>query len=241
VPAWSRPRWIALTALAIVVIAVCIRLGFWQLDRLEGRREANARLAAGLAEQPLALERLLAEDPEPTYRRAIASGRYDVAHEVILYGRPLDGRPGHHVLTPLVLDDGRGLIVDRGWVPAEIEQPAAAEAAPPGGRVEVEGPLLAGQPGAATIPEGEDRVTVVRSVDLEAIGRDVPYELVPWYLRLDRQVPTGGELPLPAPLPEPTDGPHLSYAIQWFAFATVAAIGYVVLLRRELATDRSDG
>ena len=64
---------------------------------------------------------------------------------------------------------------------------------------------------------------------------------MPWYLRLDRQVPTGGELPLPAPLPEPTDGPHLSYAIQWFAFATIAAIGYVVLLRRELATDRSDG
>ena len=64
--------------------------------------------------------------------------------------------------------------------------------------------------------------------------RDVPYELVPWFIQLQRQTPAGGELPVPEPPPQLSEGPHLSYAFQWFAFATIAAVGYVTLVRREV-------
>jgi len=230
-----RTRRIGLTLVAIVVAGACIGLGLWQLDRLEGRRAFNERYAAGLAAAPAPLEDLLGSGDPLAYRRAIATGRYDPGHEVILYGRTLDGRAGNHVLTPLVLEDGRAIIVDRGWVPFEMDEPPVAEAAPPDGEVEVLGPLFADQPGGAgEVQEGEDRVTTVRSVDLEAIALDVPYELLPWFIQLQRQSPTAGELPVPAPPPELNEGPHLNYALQWFAFAAIAAIGYVILVRREL-------
>ena len=66
------------------------------------------------------------------WRPAEVSGDYDRGEEVILYGRTQDGRPGDHVLTPLVLTDGTAVVVDRGWIPFEPERdprsprPAAA-------------------------------------------------------------------------------------------------------------------
>ncbi len=235
----QRPRWIGLTLFAVVVVGVCVRLGLWQLDRLEGRREFNERYAAGLATAPRPLDALLADGEALAYRRATAMGRYDTEHEVILYGRTLEGRTGNHVLTPLVLADGRAIVVDRGWVPFEMDEPPVAAASPPTGAVEVEGTLFAPQPGGAgEIQSGEDRVTTMRTVDVEAIGRDVPYELVGWFLQLRSQTPSSGDLPAPAPLPELTEGSHLSYAFQWFAFATIAAVGYAILVRREVIEER---
>lgn len=235
-----RPRWIGLTVFAVAVVAVCVRLGIWQLDRLEGRREFNDRYAAGLAAAARPLEDLLRGGGALAYRRVTATGRYDTEHEVILYGRALDGQPGNHLLTPLVLTDGRAVLIDRGWVPFEMDEPPVAAAAPPRGEVEVVGPLFAGRAGGAgEVPEGGDRVTTVRTVDLDAIARDVPYELVPWFVQLQTQSPPPGDLPVPEPAPELDEGPHLSYAFQWFAFATIAAIGYAILVRREVVERRS--
>lgn len=228
-----RPRWVGLTLFALVVVVACVRLGLWQLDRLDDRRMLNARVSAGLAEAPAPLEDLLGEGGPLAYRRAVVMGRYDTDREVILYGRALDGQPGNHVLTPLVLADGRAVIVDRGWVPFELDVPPVTEAAPPSTEVEVEGLLLTGQPDGAGEPRpGDDRVTTVKTVDLGVIGRDVPYDLLPWFLQLQTQSPAAGTLPVPEPPPELTEGPHLSYAFQWFAFAAIAAVGYVILIRR---------
>jgi cytochrome oxidase assembly protein ShyY1 len=233
------PRWIGLTLFAIVVVAVCVRLGLWQLDRLEGRRAFNARYAAGLAAAPRPVEDMLREGGALAYRRARVTGRYDTEHEVILYGRTLDGRPGNHVLTPLVLDDGRAIVVDRGWVPFEMDEPPVGAAAPPTGEVEVVGPLFAGRPGGAgEVSAGGDRVTTLRTVDIDAIAQDVPYDLVPWFVQLQTQSPPGGRLPVPEPSPELDEGPHLSYAFQWFAFAAIAVGGYVILVRREILDRR---
>jgi len=235
-----RPRWVGLTVFAIAIVTLCARLGLWQLERLEERRMLNERFVQGLAAAPVPLESLLTAAGPRSYRRTIAVGQYDTEHEVILYGRTLDGRPGNHVLTPLVLADGRAIIVDRGWVPFEMDTPPVEEAAPPAGTLEVQGPLFPGQPGGAgSVQPGEDRVTTVRTVDIEAIGRDVPYELVPWFLLLSTQSPEAGGLPVPEPAPELTEGPHLGYAFQWFSFATIAAVGYVILVRREVIEQRS--
>ena len=237
------PRWIAFTVFAVVVVVTCVRLGLWQLDRLEGRRYFNERFRTGMAMAPEPVEPLLASGERPlAYRRAVAEGRYDPADEVILYGRALDGRPGNHVLTPLVLDDGRALLVDRGWVPFDMDAPPLEQAAPPEGAVTVVGFLSPNEPGGEDDAEANtDGAVTFTRVDLDAIGRQLPYDLLPWYLALQEQTPAQPDA-LPAVVPPPTldEGPHLSYALQWFAFAAIAAIGYGILARKQTLDRRAD-
>lgn len=240
----ARPsfRRIVLLIVTIVVAGVCVRLGFWQLDRLHGRRDINTLIEAGFAQPPQPLTDLLARTGDPhslAFRRAEVAGTYDTAHEVILYGRTsAGGDTGNHVLTPLLLDDGTALLVDRGWVPLEQgEPPVAGAAATPTVRVDVAGVLF--PPDAETAAaSGASPVLQVTKIDPGKLGAQLPYPILPIYLLLQEQRPaqTGG-LPEPAPLPELTEGPHLSYAIQWFAFATIAVVGYGVLVRR----DRREG
>jgi len=231
-----------LLVVTIVVAGVCVRLGFWQLDRLHGRRDINAQIEAGFAQPPQPLNDLLAHiaDPHPlAFRRAEAAGTYDAAHEVILYGRTsAGGDTGNHVLTPLVLDDGTALLVDRGWVPLDQgEPPVSGVASPPTGRVDVAGVLFPADAETATAA-GASPVLQVTKIDTGKLGAQLPYPILPVYLLLQEQRPAqAGGLPDPAPLPELTEGPHLSYAIQWFAFATIAVVGYGVLVSR----DRREG
>ena len=220
--------------------AVCARLGFWQLDRLSQRRAFNEQVRAGLEADPASLRDTLAAAADPgdvAYRRVRATGAYDPTHEVVLYGRALDGRPGDHILTPLVLDDGTAIVVDRGWVPFEAnrELPVPGGAAAPAGPVTVEGFL---EPPDDASPPGDDAVTTIRRIDLELLQGQLPYELAPLALQLESQSPAQAALPVPAPGPELSEGPHLSYAIQWFAFATIALGGSALILRRERHDDR---
>jgi surfeit locus 1 family protein len=225
-----------------VVAVVCVRLGFWQLDRLEGRRYYNDLFRRGMEAAPANLEQLLFTEHGGTltYRRVVAEGNYDAEHEVILYGRTLDDRPGNDVLTPLVLADGRAVIVDRGWVPFEMDSPPVTDAAPPGGPVRVEGLLAPNEPGGSSDASDGRSATTFTTVDLRSIGQQLPYELLPWYVKLQAQTPAQpeGGLPILEPPPELTNGPHLGYAIQWFSFATIAIIGWAVLVRREVLDRR---
>lgn len=219
--------------------AVCVRLGFWQLDRLSQRRAFNEQVRAGLEADPASLRDILAAAADPgdvAYRRARATGTYDPAHEVVLYGRALDGRPGDHILTPLVLDDGTAIVVDRGWVPFEAnrELPVRGDAAAPAGPVTVEGFL---EPPDDATPPGEAAVTTISRIDLELLQGQLPYQLAPLALQLESQSPAQVALPMPARGPELAEGPHLSYAIQWFAFATIALGGSALILRRDRRDD----
>lgn len=237
------PRWIALLLFALVVAGVCIRLGIWQLDRLEQRRALNASVERGLAAEPVPVQQLIPPGG-PTeglgdlaYRRVTATGTLDPEHEVLLFGRALDGRPGHHVLTPLVLEDGRVLVVDRGWVPYELDTPPVEEAAPPVGEVTVTGFLLppVENAGAASERSPDGRILAVTSLDVATVLEAVPAPPVPLAMQLQEVLPASAtELPRVVPPPELSEGPHLSYAIQWFTFATIALVGYAVLVRREI-------
>ncbi|MGZ4133111.1 MAG: SURF1 family cytochrome oxidase biogenesis protein [Actinomycetota bacterium] len=235
-------RRVILLIVAIVVAVTCIRLGFWQLSRLHGRRQVNARIAASFAQPPQPLQALLADaDPASLgYRRAEIRGTYDPAHEVILFGRAsAEGRSGNQVLTPLVMSDGTTILVNRGWVPPQdVTTPVAGEAAAPTGPVDVSGILF---PPDATTPAapGASPSTLITIVNLEQLSAQMPHPLLPVYLLLQQQQPAQpGPLPEPPPMPILDDGPHLSYALQWFSFATIAVVGYVVLLRKDRKDER---
>jgi cytochrome oxidase assembly protein ShyY1 len=237
--AWSR-RLVKLLAAALLVATACVALGIWQIARLHQKQQFNAAVRAGLASPPASLETLLSGgvDAEALrYRKVHATGAYDTAHEFVLYGRTQRSQAGNHLLTPLRLSDGRAILVDRGWVPLDIDQPGAAEAAPPAGDVRIEGILFAseGVPPGVVVPSGVTQDTLSR-VDLATIQSQLPYRIAPDYLLLQRQSPSqAGEFPQAAPLPELSEGPHLSYALQWFTFAVIAVAGFAILALRERA------
>ena len=224
-----RARHVALVLIAVLIAGVCVRLGFWQLDRLHGRRDINAMLAARGA---LPAVDLATSDPASLpYAHVTVTGTYDPAHEFVLSGRSYQDVAGNHVLTPLVLADGSAVVVDRGWVPLEVASPpVTGPAAAPEGQVTIAGLALA--PDSISATPVSPAPSVVTRIDLGVA--DLPYRLVPVYVLLQTQdPPQASGSPIPVAGPTLDDGPHLSYALQWFAFATIAIVGCVVLLRRD--------
>jgi len=234
---WSR-RLVKLLVVALVVSTGSVALGIWQIARLQERRQFNARVREALAAPPAPLEALLPAGVDPDavrYLRAEATGRYDVSREVVLFGRTLDGQPGNHLLTPLVMEDGTAVVVDRGWVPLDVTTAGTPAAAPPSGTVSVVGVLLrseGGRPGP--IGTTTSPASTLGKIDLARIQAQVPYRIEPVYLLLRQQSPAQpSTLPRPAPLAPLSEGPHLGYAIQWFTFAAIALVGFVILALRE--------
>jgi surfeit locus 1 family protein len=226
-----RARRAAIVLVAAIVAVTCVWLGFWQLRRLEDRRALNARIVRARAAPARTVR--TAEDVAglAPFRRVEAAGTYDPDGEVLLYGRSLAGRPGHHVVTPLALRDGTGVLVVRGWVPFGVDAaPVRGPFAPVAGDVVVDGWLVAPETRGRSTP---DRRGVMGTLDVEGIGDRVGFPLAPVAIQLRAQRPASSGGPTPIPPPELSEGPHLSYAIQWFSFAAVAVAGAAILLGRE--------
>jgi len=240
------PRWLVAHLLALSLVVALINLGLWQLRRLEERTATNALLAERLDDEPQAYSRLTEAvlDPEALrYRPTVISGRFDPSREVLLRSRSHQGQPGWHVLTPLLLAEERALLVNRGWVPFAMDTLPLDAVRPPEAEVTVWGRLQPSQ----RPPDGwlavrdppEGVLQKVFWIDTERLARQFPYRLEPFYLELIEQQPaTPGPLPVPPPPPVIGTGPHLSYALQFFAFALVGIVGYGLLLRRVLTEHR---
>ena len=238
----ARPRWIAGAVVVLVVVVAFVELGLWQLRRLHERRAFNAAVAAAERAPAEPLDRVISSRGSDAdalaYHRVEVAGAYDVRREVVLYGRTLDGRTGNELLTPL-LAGSHAVVVDRGWVPLEQATPPVAAASPPE-RVRVSGILW--PPEADSTPSSAaGPVQQVARVDLGVLQAQLPYRIEPVYLWLQAQSPAQASgLPRPVPLPPLGEGPHLSYAIQWFSFASIAVVGFVLLLRKETRREASE-
>lgn len=233
-------RWIVASAVVLVAVVVMVMLGLWQLRRLDEVTSSNDRVRSRLALPIVPVDQILTNGADPddaVYRRVEATGRFDEGQEVVLDNRSDQGRAGKHLLTPLVTQDGRALIVDRGWIPLELSSDQATAARPTSGTVRVVGVLFSSERKGAfgpTLPP-QGRVTAVPRVDVARLAQQLSYPAFPLYLRVASQSPPQpGELPIPPGLPLLDDGPHLSYAVQWFLFASVALAVFGALARREV-------
>ena len=235
---WLRPKWVVGHVICLLLVVLFVNLGFWQLRRLDEKQAANATIETRGALPVEPVNRVIATTPpdELAYRRASATGRYDVAGEVLIRFRSLNEVPGRHVLTPMVLDDGTALAVNRGFLPDSV----TGTPPPPAGEVEVVGLLLPSQQRQGlgpTDPTG-GRLTELARADLGRLQQQYDRPLLPVYLQLERQAPPSGDGPTLLPPPETSEGPHLGYAGQWFLFALVGAVGWPLLLRRTAAEQR---
>lgn len=225
--------------LTIVFALVCIRLGFWQLSRLEERRTWNAHLEQRLAAAPIALSALPADSAAGHYRRVSAHGRFDFNRQVALATRSFQGSPGVHLLTPLQLDNGATVMVNRGWVyaPDAMTVDAAKWREREGDTVTVTG-YAETWSGRETVPVA-DSLRVVRALDSLAVARRVGAPILTYYVAQTSDSARGTERPVRLSEPVLSDGSHRSYAIQWFSFALVAVVGGTLLVREELVRRRA--
>jgi surfeit locus 1 family protein len=240
---FSRQWWLT-TLLVFAGGALCVRLGIWQLDRLEQRRAFNEHVESMRVAEPLILIGRPSEDLSTMeYRAAMASGTYDFEHQVALRNRYFQDVSGYHLLTPLILDDGSALLVERGWIPAEGNStPADWRKYDYPGRVTIKGQIRQGQarPDLGGVPDpalapGQTRLEFWNIVNLERIGQQVPYPLLDVFLQPDPD-PEDVIPPIPSqPEIKLSDGPHLGYAGQWFIFATILVLGYPFYLRKQLS------
>ncbi len=245
-------RWWWTTLLAWTAAAVCLRLGLWQLDRLEQRRAFNRQYLAMQAAPPLMLdaETALSADLETMeYRTATVQGQYDFERQVVLVNRYHEGESGYHLLTPLLLaENGPAILVDRGWIPAKgNDNPQAWRQYDAQQRVSLTGLLRLGE----TEPEiggindpplapGETWRERWYLVNLERIGAQLPYPLLPVFLQLPPEAERS-EPPFPyQPEFEISEGPHMGYALQWFTFAALFLFGYPFYVRRQNAASQQE-
>lgn len=240
-----RPRWLALTLAVVLVAVACVQLGRWQLHRLEERRARNVAVAAAANAAPAPVADLLrvggSVSAEQEWRRVEARGHYDADHEMIVRLRPEDGRSGVHALTPLVTEEGPALLVDRGFVAASGSGESAQLPPPPSGSVGVVARVRASEEGQGS--GGDPAAGAIRFVDVDEIAATLPYPVYGGWAELVAHTPAAADAgrdtapemaaPQPIDLPAGGDGPHLAYALQWFLFAALALVGWVLLARAE--------
>lgn len=237
-----RPRWILTHVLVGALLLGMVWAGLWQLSRMGERKDQNALIEARSLEQPVDVATVSSvNDPfdvgaDLEFLRVFATGTFDRAGEVLVRNRPLDGAPGRWALTPLVLEDGSAILVNRGWLPNSYEPDAERAAVdPPAGTVTVHGfvrPTEVATGLQVALPESGVLTSVARP-NIARLDQQLDYSLLPIFIQADRVEPASdARLPAPVALPPLDGGPHFSYAMQWFIFATIAAVGYPLILRR---------
>lgn len=229
-------KWIIFTVFVALLIAMFVRLGFWQLDRHDQKRAYNTLLAERWRQEPFNLNResLPADLDALEYRRVTADGRFDYANQLVLKSQIYRDAPGIVLVTPFVMEDNRAVLVARGWVPSdrsaprfwpEMEEPASA---PMIGLIR---PSQA-PPNGETAPPPATPQTEWYRIDIPAIQAQLPYKLESaWIQQLPEAARPLDRLPVREEPMALDEGNHLGYAVQWFSFAIIAGFGYIMFVR----------
>lgn len=243
--------------LVAVLFVAMVAAMLWQIDRLQQRQDLNTRIEARTELPVVDVETVLPIDEtadtaatdDLEYRLVAATGVVQRADEVLVRNRPLNGAPGTWVLSPLLLDDGRAVIVNRGWIP-NVYKPGddRTEVDAPSGPLTVTGYLRTTETaqGLQANDPTDGVLTSLARPDLGRYGRMVDYDLLPMWLQAVSVEPADGttldeaSLPVALDLPELSQGPHRSYAFQWGVYSLIALFGYPLILRR-VARGRSVG
>ena len=238
----GSPGWIASHLFAVAMVVLMVNLGFWQLRRLDERRAENVQIAAAMSVSPTDIgERLDHQGLPPDYTAVAATGTYLADDEVRIGNRSSGGQPGWWLATPLELEDGRAVAVVRGWVPRRsLAGLGDRSAAPPAGEVTVVGLAFDSVGGGRVAVTGPGETPEISRMDLVRFAEVSGVDVEGVWIRLQTQSPPQPEqLPVPVPAPDLVDGPHLSYAFQWFFFSAGAIVVYGLILRRA-AADREE-
>ncbi|WP_405372731.1 MULTISPECIES: SURF1 family protein [unclassified Microbacterium] len=234
-------RWSGYVAVAVIFAIACVMLSNWQFARGAERDAELAIVAANYEQDAVALDALIpvgsAFDADDEWRPVAMTGEYVAEDTLLVRNRPRGGTSAFEVLVPFRTDDGRIVIVDRGWVPPGKDRPEPdVVPAPPSGEVTVTGRLQPGEMRARngrSAPDGQ-----VATIDLPLISDTIGgggATVTDAYVLMSEEDPAAAERPNALEAPSEDPGPHLSYAIQWILFAVMgfAFIWYMIATERK--------
>lgn len=229
-------RWAGYIALTILFAAACAGLGMWQVDRRDEAVTEIRRVEANFDRAPIALEdalpTLTSFDASQKWLPVTVTGRYLVDQALLVRNRPLNG-PGFEQLVPLQLDDGTVFIVDRGWLPTGNAQDLPdVKTPPPSGTVTVVARLKAGEPAIAGRGDAPGQIATVELPKIEGM-LGLPTFTGAYGLMASEDPAGDGVRPTAVTKPVADEGPHLSYAFQWFTFGVLGFVGLGYIVRTE--------
>jgi surfeit locus 1 family protein len=234
-------QWIGATIVAIIAAGVMIRLGIWQLDRLEQRKAFNAQVIQEVEQEQfkLSANNLSLDLTGMEYRKVSVQGRYDFLQEVALRNQVWNDQIGVHLLTPLIISGtNQAVIIDRGWIPQESYLSGDWSEYWETGEVMVEGVIRQAQSQADLgrmsdpVPAKSERLVSWNLANIPQIAEQIPYQVLPVYIQ---QSPGEEWVQFPyrsVAIPELSEGSHMSYAIQWFSFALILTVGYPIMVSK---------
>ncbi len=235
-----RGRWLGFTLFALFMVGLCVLLAHWQWTRYETRQSENQTLDAAVSAPAVPLDQVLpAEaagaqhlDPALEWRMVTATGTFDTAGEVAVRRRPLDGKNGFWIVTPLVTDSGT-VLVNRGWTPVTEGGDATTTpqvAPPPDGTVTVTGRLRAAQEDTHSDPPPPGQAWAVDPDTLLA-GAHAP--VLAAYIEIRSSDPDASQGLTLLSDPGHRGWNNLVYTVQWLLFGLVAMVGWWRLLHAE--------
>ena len=216
---------------AVLAAALTARLGWWQLDRAAQKNQLQAAMDSRRLLPPLAQAELATDAAAAAaqHHRAIAlQGHWAAAQTVYLENRQMKGVPGFFAVTPLRLDDGTAVLVQRGWLPRDIaDRTRIVAPPPPAGRVQVQG-FIAPPPGRLYEFDAAASGAIRQNLDFDAFARETGLRLRPLSVQQqdDASQPSDG---LMRQWSAPASGvhKHYGYAFQWFALSALILGLYV--------------
>jgi surfeit locus 1 family protein len=223
------------TVFTVPVVLLLLGLSLWQIERLFWKRELIAQREAALAAASAAVPHALEEAPGMEFRHVTDEGLFLHDKEIFLGATSEAGRNGYHVLTPLQEPTGRVVFVNRGFIPAELKDPAKRQAGQIAGRVRVEGLLRlppAKKP-AWFLPDNRPDLNYWFWVDLPAMAAADKLDRVAlFYIDADA-TPNPGGWPKGGVTRIKLPNDHLQYAITWFSLAVALIVVYFLFHRRD--------
>jgi surfeit locus 1 family protein len=236
-------RWLWVTLLVIVGVAVLARLGKWQLDRLAQRRAFNATVQAQIDAPPLELGiNTLQEDLSAMeYRKVTVVGEYDFSQQLALRNQVEGDQWGVHLITPLrIQGTDSAILVDRGWIPESDFESGDWSKFNESGVLNVRGVIRLSQTKAdiglrsdPTLAPGQTGLPAWNFVNIDRIAKQISMPVLPVYIQESPDPTWTGQPVRMQPQLDLSEGPHLGYAIQWFAFALFLAGGYPFFIIRQ--------
>jgi surfeit locus 1 family protein len=228
------PRWLLSHLFVLAMVVLMVNLGFWQLRRLDEKRADNDAVADASEQAPVDLATVDDVTMIVDHRAVTASGVYLSGQELLVANRTYDGAAGSWLVTPLRFPDGRIVAVVRGWVPRLViagEDDGRTDA--PSGEVSVEGLAFQSVSGGRVAVVDEGEIPQLSRMDLDRYEEVTGLDVLDRWVRLETQSPPqAGDLPVPVPRAPLDEGPHLSYAFQWFFFSAGTVVVYGLILRR---------
>lgn len=224
----TKPRWIALTAFLLIMIYLFIRLSDWQFDRYNQRIVDNEITTTALSSEPINLTDLSQLSVLKDWKKVSIKGEFIDSDAKLLRRQYLDSSLGFGVITPLKLDNGQVILVNRGWIPI-AESSTSQQQIPTSPQGEV---ALIGYVQTIRDTKNEPQDLPLNQINYLNSTNFSSQPLSTTYLQLASMTPMDNQVAI-IPLPELSNGPHFSYAIQWILFALMLPIGWYVLLKNE--------